>query len=74
MSDLNEALGYALAGGYRIYEVDIRIGLAWAHLAAGDHSAARVEAERARAMSADMGYHWGKVDAEEVLGVIARAR
>jgi len=73
-NDLNEALGYALAGGYRIYEADIRIALAWAHLAAGDQSAARVEAERARAMSADMGYHWGKVDAEEVLGVIARAR
>ena len=33
LDDLNEALDYALAGGYRIYEVDIRIALAWAHLA-----------------------------------------
>jgi tetratricopeptide (TPR) repeat protein len=35
-SDLTEALEYARAGGYRLYEADIRIGLAWAHLAAGD--------------------------------------
>ena len=66
-ADLNEALDYATASGYRRYEADIRIALAWAHLATGDTASARREAERARAMSADMGYHWGKVDAEEVL-------
>jgi tetratricopeptide (TPR) repeat protein len=66
-SDLNEALDYAMDGGYRIYEADIRVGLAWAHLAAGDRQAARAEAERAQRMSADMGYHWGQVDAAEVL-------
>jgi hypothetical protein len=54
-------------GGYRIYEADIRVALAWAHLAAGDPAAARPEAERAQRMSADMGYHWGQVDAAEVL-------
>ncbi len=70
-NDLNEALGYALAGGYRIYQADIRIGLAWAHLATGDMASARRETERARAISADMGYHWGKVDAEEVLSRMA---
>jgi len=69
-SDLNEALGYAVDGGYRIYEADIRLALAWAHLAAGDRQAARAEAERAQRMSADMGYHWGQVDAAEVLAAL----
>jgi tetratricopeptide (TPR) repeat protein len=85
LDDLNEALGYALAGGYRIYEADIRIALAWAHLAAANSprpvgegpgererelETARAEAERARAMSEAMGYYWGKVDAEQVLSAI----
>ncbi|HEY0735952.1 MAG TPA: trypsin-like peptidase domain-containing protein [Herpetosiphonaceae bacterium] len=69
-SDLNEALDYAVASGYRIYEADIRVALAWAHRAAGDHAAARVEAEQARTMSREMGYHWGQVDAAEVLEAI----
>jgi hypothetical protein len=47
------------------------VALAWAHLAAGDRQAARAEAERAQRMSADMGYHWGQVDAAEVLTVLA---
>ncbi len=73
-NDLQEALGYAVEGGYRIYEADLRVALAWAHLAAARTSpeggksldAARAEAARAREMSAEMGYHWGVVDAEEV--------
>jgi tetratricopeptide (TPR) repeat protein len=69
-SDLNEALGYAVDGGYRIYEADIRLALAWAHLAAGDRQAVRAEAARAQRMSADMGYHWGQVDAAEVLAAL----
>ena len=32
-SDLNEALDYAVNSGYRIYEADIRVALAWAYLA-----------------------------------------
>jgi type VI protein secretion system component VasK len=32
---------------------------------------AKAEAERALQMSNEMGYHWGKVDAEEVLGAIS---
>ena len=36
LSDLEEALGYALEGGYRIYEAGARVGLAWAHRGAGD--------------------------------------
>jgi hypothetical protein len=67
-NDLDEALGYATAGGYRIYEADIRVALAWAHLAAGDTVKAKAEARRALGMSREMGYHWGQVDAEEVLG------
>ncbi len=66
-SDLNEALGYAQKGGYRIYEADIRIALAWAHLADKKPEPARQEAKPALAMSEDMGYYWGKLDAEEVL-------
>jgi len=66
-SDLNEALDYAVDSGYRIFEADIRVALAWAHIADGNESTARDEAERARHMSEDMGYHWGIVDTEEVL-------
>jgi tetratricopeptide (TPR) repeat protein len=66
-SDLREALALATRSGYRIYEADVRVALAWAHLASGDPARARAEAERARAMSEAMGYHWGQVDAAEVL-------
>jgi tetratricopeptide (TPR) repeat protein len=69
-SDLNEALGYALAGGYRVYECDIRIGLAWAALAAKEATTAQAEADRAAQLAAEIGYHWGAVDAAEVMGVI----
>ena len=30
-NDLDEALNYAASGGYRIFEADIRVALAWAH-------------------------------------------
>ena len=69
-SDLNEALGYATEGGYRRYEADVRVALAWAHLAAGEPVRARQETERARRMSEGMGYHWGQVDAAEVLAAL----
>jgi tetratricopeptide (TPR) repeat protein len=94
-SDLNEALGYALDVGYRIYEADIRIALAWAHRAEaltlpppgprgetgagsptrrGTLEAARAEAERARQLSVEMGYHWGQVDAAEVLSALEQGQ
>ena len=74
-NDLNEALNYAVEGGYRIYEADIRVALAWAWLAlppgpspkSGRGEQARAEAERALQMSTEMGYYWGKLDAQEVL-------
>ncbi|MCP4425257.1 MAG: tetratricopeptide repeat protein, partial [Chloroflexi bacterium] len=83
-SDLHEALGYATDSGYRIYEADIRIALAWAHLAAAKSPAllevpgtsgssylsARQEAARAQSLSQEIGYHWGLVDAAAVLAEI----
>jgi tetratricopeptide (TPR) repeat protein len=69
--DLEEAFHYADAGGYRIFEADIRVGLARMHLAAGDEPAARAEAERAERMSTEMGYHWGRTDAAEVLSLLS---
>ena len=68
--DLNEALEYAYAGEYRILEADIHVGLAWAHHRSGADETARREAERAEAMSDEMDYHWGKVDAQEVLAAL----
>ncbi|HEY3131267.1 MAG TPA: serine protease, partial [Acidobacteriota bacterium] len=61
------ALRYAAAGGYRIYETDIRVALGWTHLAAKDLTAARSEAEQVKRLSAEIGYHWGQLDAAELL-------
>jgi len=58
--------------GYRIYEADIRVALAWAHLATGDSGVARAEAGHAHQMSEQMGYYWGRVDAEEVMEALGR--
>ena len=66
-ADLNEALDYCAKSGYRIYEADVRVALAWAYLANDENQKAKESAERALQMSQEMGYHWGKVDAEEVL-------
>lgn len=67
---LEEALDYSTAGGYRIYETDIRVGLAWAHLASGNKDVAREEAIYAKRMSQEMDYYWGIVDADEILAKI----
>jgi hypothetical protein len=69
-SDLNEALNYCVEGGYRIYETDVRIALGWGYLANDEKQNAKQSAERALQMSNEMGYYWGKVDAEKVLKVI----
>jgi hypothetical protein len=73
-ADLEEALGYATEGGYRIYEADIRIARAWTFLAQAHVRQARASAERARQLSAELGYHWGRVDADEVLALIDTLR
>ena len=70
-TDLNEALNYAVESGYRVYEADTCVALAWAYLASSEKEKARQSAERALQMSNEMGYHWGKVDAEEVLKAIS---
>jgi hypothetical protein len=67
-NDLNEALGYCVEGGYRIYEADVRVALGWAFFVAnGETQKAKESAARALQMSEEMGYYWGKMDAEEVL-------
>jgi len=72
-ADLTEALDYALSGGYRLYEADIRVGLAWMYYSRGEANRAKEEAEQARQMSEEMGYHWGQVDAMEVLDKVELA-
>jgi tetratricopeptide (TPR) repeat protein len=70
---LEEALNYATTSGYRRYEADLRIALAWLHLREDNPTAARREAERAKKMSVEMGYAWGQVDANVVLERIPSA-
>lgn len=67
VEQLNEALGYALQGGYRIYEAQIRIALARGYAAQGNTARAREQVQRARALSEEMGYAWGIEDAASVL-------
>jgi hypothetical protein len=67
---LEEALSYALAAGYRLYEVDIRIALARVYLAVGDREIARIEAGYALYLSNYLGYYWGQVDANDVLDAL----
>lgn len=80
---LKEALVYA-EQKYRLYEADIRVALAWSYLTDALESSivkksealeqAQLEAARARRMSEQMGYYWGKVDAEEVEAEIENCR
>jgi tetratricopeptide (TPR) repeat protein len=70
-SDLNEALGYCVESGYRIYEADVRVALAWAYMANDEKQKAKESTERALQMSNEMKYYWGKVDAEEVLKAVS---
>ena len=53
-----------------MYEADIRVAPAWAHLTAGNKRSAQEEAEYARQMSKEMSYYWGKIDADEVLSAL----
>ncbi|MEI6332844.1 MAG: hypothetical protein WCP16_26665, partial [Pseudanabaena sp. ELA645] len=60
---LDEALTYTTTSGYRRYEADLRIALAWLHWREGDLITAKREADRAKRASEEMGYFWGQVDA-----------
>ena len=81
LSDLGEALRYAVKSGYRIYEADIRVALAWIYLAEADNTGgqqsaqnrerARQEAEQADEISHKTGYYWGRKDAQEIIQRLA---
>jgi len=68
--DLSEALFHAVAGGYRIYEADIRTALSWAHYLNGDRTAAQTELKRAQGINSETGYYWGRVDASNRHSVV----
>ena len=70
-SDLSQALDYAVSEEYKIYEAEIRLGLALLHYARREAAAAQAEAERAKTMSVDMGYYWGQQEAARVLATIS---
>jgi tetratricopeptide (TPR) repeat protein len=65
--DLNEALEYTVDNEFRIYEADIRIGLAQVAFAKGDISSARYEAQCAQQTSTEMNYYWGKIESAKFL-------
>lgn len=67
LADLIPARDCAAQTGYYLHETDIRIAIGWAYLAAKDLATARAQADRARYMSSEMGYHWGQADADELL-------
>ena len=66
-NDLYEALRCTTVNGYRLFEVDVRVGLAWLHDAEGNIDTAREETTQAQQMSREMGYHWGAIAAAEIL-------
>jgi tetratricopeptide (TPR) repeat protein len=69
--DLHEALAYALNYSYHLYEADCRVGLAWVHHHEGDNAAARAEATQAIRQCDELGYYWGRQDANTLLELLA---
>ncbi|MGH8476273.1 MAG: trypsin-like peptidase domain-containing protein [Methylococcales bacterium] len=65
--DLREALEFSKLGGYRIFEVDTRIALAWQWLSAHRYPSAWDEAKAARELSQQIGYAHGITDATTIL-------
>ena len=65
LQDLETGLQLACSGDYRIFEVQLRLGLAHLQLALGKSPEA--QARYAQHLSATMGYHWGIVDATAIL-------
>ena len=57
---ISPLLGVSAVGCYQYFKCN------------SDEQKAKAEATRALEMSREMGYHWGVVDAEEVLGVIGK--
>ncbi len=65
LADLEEALGYATTGGYRIYEADIHMALA--NASGKTSSVGLTAALRAYQLSNDMNYYWVKEEADNFL-------
>lgn len=65
LSSLQEALVCAKSGGYRLYEADIIIAMAYLHLASKNSDFARRELLRARQMSLEMDYYWGQINSDK---------
>jgi len=66
LANLEEALGYATTGGYRIYEADIHMALAKAR-GKIDPPAGLPTVLRAYQLSGDMNYYWVKEEADNFL-------
>lgn len=56
--------------GYRLLETDVLIALSRIDTAQGRSNEAEAQAKRALRTSEEMGYHWGTVDAAEVLAAL----
>ena len=69
-ADLDEGLEYAVDGSYRLYECDIRIGLAWAHYHGGNPSSAQQQVHYAANLAREMNYYWGEMDALEIAALL----
>ncbi|MBD2077814.1 serine protease [Phormidium sp. FACHB-592] len=66
-SNLTEALLLARTGGYRIYEADSYLAMAWLHFIDNNQPLAKADAQRANAISTEVGYYLGQVDSCELL-------
>ncbi|GGO66799.1 trypsin-like peptidase domain-containing protein [Nonomuraea cavernae] len=66
LGELRQALTMAMAGGYRIAEIDVRLLVAETHHRLGDIEAAWDSTTRAEQMSLEIGYHRGARRAQEL--------
>jgi tetratricopeptide (TPR) repeat protein len=68
--NLNDALEYSKSSSYRIFEVDVRLGLSFALLSIDDLRASENEAIYAWKISRNIGYYWGDVEAMKIFSLI----
>ncbi|MEU8251553.1 tetratricopeptide repeat protein [Nonomuraea sp. NPDC048916] len=68
LAELKQALTMAMAGGYRIAEIDVHLLIAETHHRLRDLEAAWDSTTRGEQMSWEIGYHWGARRAEELTG------
>ena len=69
-ADLNRAAAAAAEGGFKIYESEAHIGLAWAYFQDNDFNRAVVEARNGLRLSQTSGYYWGVKGAAELLALL----